>query len=153
MVRNIDPLIDMGEESQGSITFEVPIPEERTNAEMEQMLMALEPLLERRDIVGYAAARNTRVLRSEAMEYLNRRDELISKHGEPELNEDGMPTGRTQLRIGSEGYRSFCREIEMYANIKHRPNLFKIPYSEAIGKMTGTEILACEWMLVEGDAE
>lgn len=128
------------------------VPGEYTNAQMEQMLMALEPLLDRRDIVGYAAARNTRVLRSEALEYLKRRDELITQYGEPELGDDGLPTGRTQLRIGSDAHKTFCREIEMYANIKHRPNLFKIAYADAIGKMTGNEILACEWMLTDGDA-
>lgn len=139
-------------ESKQSIEVENVIPDEYTNAQMEQMLIALEPLLERRDIVGYASARNTRVLRAEALEYLKRRDELIAQYGEPELGDDGLPTGRTQLRIGSDEHKAFCREIEMYANIKHRPNLFKIAYADAIGKMTGNEILACEWMLVDGDA-
>lgn len=139
-------------EQEQSIEIKNIVPDEYTNAQMEQMLMSLEPLLERRDIVGYAAARNTRVLRSEALEYLKRRDELIAQYGEPELGDDGLPTGRTQLRIGSEEHKAFCREIEMYANIKHRPNLFKIAYAEAIGKMTGNEILACEWMLTDGDA-
>lgn len=139
-------------EQEQSIEIKNIVPDEYTNAQMEQMLMSLEPLLERRDIVGYAAARNTRVLRSEALEYLKRRDELIAQYGEPELGDDGLPTGRTQLRIGSDAHKAFCREIEMYANIKHRPNLFKIAYADAIGKMTGNEILACEWMLIDGDA-
>ena len=139
-------------ETEQSIEIKNIAPDEYTNAQMEQMLLSLEPLLDRRDIVGYAAARNTRVLRSEALEYLKRRDELIAQYGEPELGDEGVPTGRTQLRIGSEEHKAFCREIEMYANIKHRPNLFKIAYAEAIGKMTGNEILACEWMLTDGDA-
>ena len=57
-------------ESKQSIEIENVIPDEYSNAQMEQMLIALEPLLDRRDIVGYAAARNTRVLRAEALEYL-----------------------------------------------------------------------------------
>ena len=114
------------------------------------MLLSLEPLLERRDIVGYAAARNTRVLQAEAMEYLKRRDELIEKYGEPEFADNGTPTGRTQLHIGSDAYKRFADDLALYSNIKHRPLLFKIPYEEAIGKMSGTEILACEWMLVDG---
>ena len=79
-------------------------------------------------------------------------DELISKYGEPEIGEDGSPTGNSRIKIGSEGYKSFCSEIELYANIKHRPNLFKISYGEVIGKMSGNEILDCEWMLIDGDA-
>ena len=61
-----------------------------------------------------------------------------------------MPTGRQQLQIGSDAYKSFMDDLALYSNIKHRPLLFKIPYDEAIGKMSGTEILACEWMLVDG---
>ena len=139
-------------EQEQSINVKYVAPDEYTNGQMEQMLVSLQPLLDRRDIVGYAAARNTRVLRSECMEYLKRRDELISKYGDPEIGEDGSPTGNSRIKIGSEGYKSFCSEIELYANIKHRPNLFKISYGEVIGKMSGNEILDCEWMLIDGDA-
>lgn len=137
-------------ESEQSIDVNDILPFEYTNEQMYQMLVSLEPLLERRDIVGYAAARNTRVLQAEAMEYLKRRDELIEKYGEPELSDNGTPTGRTQLQIGSNAYKRFMDDLALYSNIKHRPLLFKIPYEEAIGKMSGTEILACEWMLVDG---
>lgn len=137
-------------ESEQSIDVNDILPSEYTNEQMYQMLLSLEPLLERRDIVGYAAARNTRVLQAEAMEYLKRRDELIEKYGEPEFADNGTPTGRTQLQIGSDAYMRFADDLALYSNIKHRPLLFKIPYEEAIGKMSGTEILACEWMLVDG---
>lgn len=137
-------------ETEQSIDVKDILPNEYTNEQMHQMLLSLEPLLERRDIVGYAAARNVRVLQSEAMEYLKRRDELIEKYGKPEFSENGMPTGRQQLQIGSDAYKSFMDDLALYSNIKHRPLLFKIPYDEAIGKMSGTEILACEWMLVDG---
>lgn len=137
-------------ESEQSIDVNDILPSEYTNEQMHQMLLSLEPLLERRDIVGYVAARNTRVLQAEAMEYLKRRDELIEKYGEPEFADNGTPTGRTQLQIGSDTYKRFADDLALYSNIKHRPLLFKIPYEEAIGKMSGTEILACEWMLVDG---
>lgn len=137
-------------ESEQSIDVNDILPSEYTNEQMHQMLLSLEPLLERRDIVGYAAARNTRVLQAEAMEYLKRRDELIEKYGEPEFADNGTPTGRTQLQIDSDAYKRFADDLALYSNIKHRPLLFKIPYEEAIGKMSGTEILACEWMLVDG---
>lgn len=137
-------------ESEQSIDVNDILPSEYTNEQMHQMLLSLEPLLERRDIVGYAAARNTRVLQAEAMEYLKRRDELIEKYGEPEFADNGTPTGRQQLQIGSDAYKRFMDDLALYSNIKHRPLLFKIPYEEAIGKMSGTEILACEWMLVDG---
>jgi len=80
---------------------DIPIPEEPSapmgraggmrfrNIDMDRMLTSLSGLLDRVDLIGYAAARNTRILRSEAQEYLNIRDSLIAELGEPQLDEDG----------------------------------------------------------------
>ena len=131
---------------------EQPAPKPMTtykNIEMEQMLVALEKHLERTDKIGYAAARNTRILRAETQEYFDRREKLIEEYGEPQIGEDGKPTGLTELRFDSPKFADYAREIEEWALIEHTPNIFKIPVEEVVGKLSGTEILEIDWMLEE----
>lgn len=116
------------------------------NIEMEQMIAALEKHLQRTDLIGYAAARNTRILRGECSEYLERREELIGKHGEPELDDDGEPTGRSVLSVNSDAFKRYAEEIEQWALIEHEPKLYTIPITEALNAISGSEILEIEWM-------
>lgn len=117
------------------------------NIEMEQMISSLEPLLERTDKIGYAAARNTRILRNETQEYMERREQLIAKHGTPQLDADGNPTGISEIRIGSEQFDAYAAEIEEWALIEHEPDIFTLRYEDVIGKLSGAQILAIDWML------
>lgn len=117
-----------------------------TNQQMEQMLDALQPLLERRDVIGYAAARNSRMLRDELTEYQKVRDELVMKYGSADLDEEGNPTGNITLAVGSPNFPQFVEEISRYATISHEPEIFMLKYEEAIGQLSGSELLAVEWM-------
>lgn len=117
------------------------------NIEMERMIAALEPFLDRVDKIGYAAARNTRILRTETQEYLERREALIEQYGTAELDESGNPTGRTELRFDSPNFKSYEAEITEWAMIEHSPDIFKLKYSDALEKLTGREILSIDWML------
>lgn len=119
---------------------------EYTNEQMAGMINDLEPLLGRSDIIGYAAARNTRILRNECTEYMEMRTQLINKYGTEQLDESGHPNGRVELRLGTDEFKRFEGEIATYAQMKHKPNLFKIKFEEAIGKISGSELLACDWM-------
>ena len=116
------------------------------NVDMGQMIDSLEPFLERVDKIGYAAARNTRILINEAKEYLERREELLHKYGEPVIDENGNQTGTVRLMIGSPAFYEYRNEIEEWASIEHTPNIFKLKYDEAIGKLSGTQILEIDWM-------
>lgn len=118
-----------------------------TNREMELMAKSLEPHLERRDVVGYAAARDTRILRNEMAEYLQRREELVEKYGEAVVDEEGRPTGQVELRFDSPKFKDYLDEISEYANYTHEPQLYKIPADKCIGLLSGTEILEIDWML------
>ena len=117
-----------------------------TNQEMDSMLNALQPILERRDVIGYAAARNARILRTELTEYYKLRDELVAKYGEVEIDENGNKTGQISISVTSPNFPQFVDEMERYATITHEPEIFKIKFEEAIGQLSGTELLACEWM-------
>lgn len=116
------------------------------NIEMEQMIAALEKHLGRTDVIGYAAARNTRILREECFEYMQRREQLIEKYGEPEVGDEGNCTGRKQIRIGSDAFNAYASEIEEWALIEHEPKLFRIPVSKALDAISGNELLEIEWM-------
>lgn len=118
-----------------------------SNAEMDVMLNALEPLLERRDLIGYAAARNTRILQSELTEYYQRRDELVRTYGEPNTDENGNPDGTYSIRSDSENWPKFEKGLEQFAAIEHDPQLMTVPGEEAIGQLSGQEVLSIDWML------
>lgn len=118
-----------------------------TNLEMESMLNTLSTLLGRSDLIGYAAARNTRILNAEAQEYMALREQLIMKYGKPQVDEDGNETGVYELKFDAPEFRKYEEEIASWANVKHSPNIFKIPPEEVIGKLSGNEILSIEWML------
>lgn len=117
-----------------------------TNIEMEAMKLSLEPLLERRDRIGYAAARNARILDGQLQEYSAFRDELVRKFGEDELDGDGNPTGRMTISQASPKFGDFLAEVEKIAKIEHEPDIFRLKYDEAIGELSGTELLAVDWM-------
>ena len=143
------------------ITFDIPIecirqegettpvpvgPKAYKNIEMERMIATLRPYLDRTDKIGYAAARNTRILRSEAQEYFDRRERLVEKYGSPQLDDDGNPTGLIELRFDSPDFPKYAKEIEEWALIEHTPSLYRLKYEEAIGQLSGTELLEIDWM-------
>lgn len=120
------------------------------NGQMSQYINSLEKFLNRSDMIGYAAARNTRFLQNQLIEYENLKDSIIMNYGEPEL-ENGKETGRYMLSKDSPNFMKCIEEIDKYANIEHKVKVFKIPYSEVIGKLTGSEILDIDWMLEDSD--
>lgn len=121
------------------------------NIEMERMLTQLQPLLGRTDLIGYAAARNTRILRSEAKEYLDLRTNLIIKYGSPKVGSDGRETGEYELRFDSPHWKKYEDEVSTWALIEHKPKIFKIKADEAVGKLTGQQMLDLEWMILWDD--
>lgn len=121
-----------------------------SNTEMVSMLIEVEPLLDRVDKIGYAAARNTRILRNAAAEYLTMQDQFISELGEPELDENGNPTGRIGLSADSPNFEEFQKRMRAIADIETDVEIFTLPMEEAIGNISGTQLLELEWMFTEG---
>lgn len=115
------------------------------NYRMEQMLEAATGQLGRRDLIGYAAARNVRLLDGELTEYMERRDALLAEHGE----EDGE--GGFFLTAGSPGFPAFAEALGPFASVEHEFEPFRIPYAEAIGQLTGEELLELDWMFEDGE--
>lgn len=119
------------------------------NIEMEAMFESAAKHLQRDDIIGYAAARNVRVLGNELKEYAERKQKLLNEYGEPVVGEDGKPTGEFRVDAEGERFGEFVSQLETFALIEHEPKVFRIPFSEAIGKLTGTELLEIDWMFEE----
>ena len=117
-----------------------------TNGEMEKMANDLRKHLDRTDIIGYAAARNVRILENELREYIKVKTDLVTKYGTAEMDEEGNPTGIVEVRFDSDQFPAFLEELGKFATIEHAPALFKIKYSDAIGNLSGTELLEIEWM-------
>ena len=123
--------------------------ERLSNGEMEARAAAIAPFLDRRDMIGYAAARNTRALADALVEYRAVRDSLVLEHGEEEVDDGGRPTGRVHLDPASESFGAFAEAIAPYMGVEHDVEVFRIPYSEAVGSLTGSELLAADWMFEE----
>lgn len=115
------------------------------NSEMAGMLRQLEPLLSRRDKLGYMAARNYRFLSNSLVEYETFRLGLIEKYGEPSKTESGAPT--FVIKMDSPEFKAFCDELAPFNEMSHEVELMTAKYEDAIGNLSGEEILAIDWML------
>lgn len=117
------------------------------NAQMVGMLNQLRPILSRRDKIGYVAARNYRLISECLTEYNAFRDQLIKKYGEETKDEDGLPI--VGININSENFKLFCDEMVPFNEMEHEVELMTAKYEDIIGLLSGEEILALDWMLVD----
>lgn len=119
----------------------------KTNFEIDAMVYAMRPLLERKGLVGMVAARNTRVMCDTIQEYASTKAELIRKHGSESVSEDGTPTGEIHIEEGGDAFREFMAELEPYASMSHEIDVMTVPVRDVMSDLTGSEMLALEWML------
>lgn len=124
-----------------------------TNLQMEQMITQLKPLLDRSGLIGYAAVKNTRVLRDEIAEYIQAKDTAIMELGEPELDADGNETGRVSLRFDSPHFAEYQERMAGIETAEAEPRIFRVRASEIMGQLTGQEMLDLEWMMEFADAD
>lgn len=120
-----------------------------SNIKMEMMLEALKPILPHRDKIGYIAARNTRIIKDILTEYFTFKQDLISKYGERDKDENGNETGTVSISPTSSNFQEFIKEFDSIKNIEHNVELMTIPYEEVIGLLNGEEILELDWMLTD----
>lgn len=111
------------------------------------MLIQLEPILAQRNKLGYVAARNFRILSDTLTEYNRFKMELVEKYGEPDKAEDGTELPTVSIKVGSPNFKSFCDEMAPYNNMEHEVELMVAKYEDAIGVLSGGEIVGIDWML------
>lgn len=117
------------------------------NIQMEQMVNSLRPLLSRKDEIGYYAARNFRIMSDSLTEYYDIKNNLILKYGEPDLDENGNQKGSTSINVNSTKFDEFVKELSPFCEIEHEIDIMVARYDDIVGKLTGEEILAIDWML------
>lgn len=116
------------------------------NEEMVAMLQQLQLLLSHKDMFGYVAARNTRILSECLTEYNQAKNDLIDRFGTKMTDETtGMIT--TSIKVGTPAFKSFCEAMEPFNKIEHEVEIMTMKYKETINCLTGEEILGIEWML------
>lgn len=114
------------------------------NSQMAEMLAKLRPILSHRDKIGYIAARNYRILGETLTEYEAFRNSLIQKYGEEITDEHGNST--IGIKVDSPKFKEFSVEMAPFNEMEHEVELMVAKYEEAIGCLTGEEILALDWM-------
>lgn len=117
------------------------------NSMMNEMLRQLRPILSHRDKIGYIAARNYRILDDCLTEFQMFRDELIKKYGEVDKDGNGNDLPTISINVSSPNFKQFCDELEPFNNMEHEVDLMTAKFDDAIGCLSGEEILAIDWML------
>ena len=115
------------------------------NSEALARLHSLKPLLSHRDKVGDIAARNYRFLSNSITEFDTIRLSLIEKYGEKGTDEQGAPI--YTLKMDSPNFKNFCDELAPFNEMEHEVELMMAKYDDAVGTLSGEEILAIDWML------
>lgn len=118
-----------------------------TNIEIKERIASLQPVLNLRNIVGYAAARNMRVLSDALTEYTQFEREAILKYGVDDLDVNGKPTGTKSISPDSENFDSFIKEMSPLQRIVQEVPIMIVKFKEVIGFLSGKEILNIDWML------
>ena len=123
----------------------------KANLELENMLASLSSVIDRTDVIGYTAAKNTLAIQGAITAYIETRDRLIEKYGDQETDANGVPTGRMHIDPSMDDFPAFLEELQQIATRESKVTVETLPYAEAIGKISGTQLLALDWMFEEGD--
>ena len=113
----------------------------KSNAELEEMALSLAQHLDRTDRLGFAAARNTRLIRDALIDYRGKRDELVRKYGE--AGDDG----NVSISPASNKWAQFVEELAPLSEIEIDVDVFTVDEDDLVGKITGSQVLEIDWML------
>ena len=111
-----------------------------TNKQMDEYANALSNLMEKtQGKLGYAIAKNFRLMTNELKEYIGLKDSAINKLGEQD--EDG----RIRIRIGTDAHKQYLEEMKQYDDIESDVNLVMVKpddvYSSNLNAMEISGIL------------
>ena len=115
--------------------------------DIEVNLSVLSNYLDRVDIIGYACARNSRILENELKEFNNFKNNLLIQYGHKELDDNGVETGSISLDQTDEKYEMAINEYKKIVSLDRDLPIIRIKYTDVIGLLSGNEILQLDWML------
>ena len=108
----------------------------------EQMLESLYILsrAEETGKLGFACARNRRKLTDEVKEYVEKRDEILAKYGDP--------TGENQFLISAENRDAFEKELGEYSGIECDVAVMTVDADTFCnGHFNSQEMFTLDWMV------
>lgn len=120
-----------------------------SNYTMEQYVETLKNFLDRKDIIGYAAARNTRKLNAASFDHARIKLDLLNEYGTPKKDEYGNDTNELVLTSDDENFELVKKRLDISGNTKHDVIIYTITYEDVINELTGNEILLIDWMIEE----
>ncbi len=118
-----------------------------SNLKIREHILSLQPILTQRNIVGYIAARNMRILSDALTEYTQFEHEAIIKFGTADKDSNGKPTGTTSIQPNSDSFNKFLEEMKPYQEITQEVSIMFAKFDDVIGILSGEEILSIDWML------
>ena len=120
-----------------------------SNYTMEQYVEILKNFLDRKDIIGYAAARNTRQLNTANLDHARIKLDLLNEYGTPKKDEYGNNTNELVLTSDDDNFELVKKRLDISGNTKHDVVIYTITYEDVINELTGNEILLIDWMIEE----
>lgn len=118
-----------------------------SNVEIREKILSLQPILSQRNVIGYVAARNARILTDALTEYSQFEREAIIKYGTADLDSSGKSLGTTSIDPASDKFNEFIKEMTPLQEIKQEVTIMIAKFDDAIGVLSGEEILGIDWML------
>lgn len=106
-------------------------------------IQVCEKHLDDRGELGYACARNMRMLTFSVADYLTRRDDAVRRHGRPA---GGGGAGYT-LCPSDAGWTAFSEEMRELSAIEHDVDITKVRADGLVGSLSGKEMLELSFML------
>lgn len=122
------------------------------NIEIASMIGSCEQHLDDNGLLGYACARNARMLTQATVEYIRKRDDALKKYGAESKDAAGRVIGMT-INDTMPGWNDFKAEMSEYDDIEHDIDLFKVKASKLVGSASGRDLLALDFMIEWDDPD
>lgn len=117
------------------------------NRELDAMNTSLDGYLDKTGKLGYAIARNKRILSENLTEFSCARRGLVEKYGVREYDGDGNLNSITVAESAPE-YPKFVEEITPILETEIDVDVFKVSSDYAIEQLDAQGFLDLEWMIV-----
>lgn len=117
------------------------------NYEVDDILSNLKIFMDRKDKVGYIAARNYRIISEECKEFFDRRTKFLLEFGERGTNENGESI--VSITPTSPNFEEFSEHLKDISYVQHTVNIIACRFSSIIGILSGEDIMPIEWMFID----
>lgn len=118
----------------------------KTNGQLFNMMSELEAHLDKKDIIGYACARNYRKISLEIEDFIRKREELFMKYGSKDVDDNGNFLGSYSIDQNSEELKLFKEEIGKYVDLECEVDIMMVKFTDAIGVLSGRELIGLDFM-------